>query len=709
MPELPKGFEHAQVDPKWYAFWERIEAFRGDPSSGRPRFSMVLPPPNVTGSLHIGHALNHTLPDIIVRWKRMQGMDVLWLPGTDHAGIATQNVVEKQLALEGKTRHDLGREAFEARVWEWVRESRQTITGQMRKLGESVDWSRERFTLDEQLSRAVRREFVTLYRDGLIYRDKYIVNWCTRCRTALSDLETIHRDTAGKLYYLRYPRVDGHGHVVIATTRPETMLGDTAVAVNPDDERYRHLAGTRLRLPVVGRELPVIADAFVDPAFGTGVVKVTPAHDPNDFAMGKRHSLPAVAVIDEDGRMTAAAGPVRRARPLQGARRAGGRSRAGRLHREDRGASARRRPLRALQHRGGAAGVAAVVGEDRAAGLRGDPCGGGGAHPVRARELDEDVLRVDDEHPRLVHLAAAVVGTPDSRLVLRRLRRDDRGGGDAGRVRVRRGAAAGDRCSRHLVQLGAVAVQHARLAGRHGGPAALLSDRSAHHRIRHHLLLGRPDDHAGAALHRRRAVPRRLHHGAGARRARPEDEQVEGQRRRSAEDHGRDRRRRAAVHAGGDGVAGHGHRAVGGPAHRLPPVPEQDLECVPLPADEPRRGAGAVRRAPVRPARPDPPLGAAPGQCGVGRGRGGADGLSLRRGRRSPVPFLLARVRRLVHRDDQAAPAGRGARAGAGRGRAARGARSGAAAAAPVHPVHHRGDSGRRYRGGPRTASRRTA
>jgi valyl-tRNA synthetase len=306
---LPKGFDHAQVDPKWYAFWEEIGAFRADPSSGRPRFSMVLPPPNVTGSLHIGHALNHTLPDIIIRWKRMQGLDVLWLPGTDHAGIATQNVVEKQLAREGTSRDALGREAFEARVWDWVRQSRHTITSQMRKLGDSVDWSRERFTLDEALSRAVRREFVSLYNDGLIHRDQYIVNWCPRCRTALSDLEVIHRETSGKLYYVRYPRVDGQGFVVVATTRPETMLGDTAVAVNPEDERHRALVGARLRLPVVGRELPVIADTFVDPQFGTGAVKVTPAHDPNDFAMGKRHNLPEVAVIGEDGRMTSAAGP----------------------------------------------------------------------------------------------------------------------------------------------------------------------------------------------------------------------------------------------------------------------------------------------------------------------------------------------------------------------------------------------------------------
>jgi valyl-tRNA synthetase len=309
MNELSKGFEHSEVDPRWYAFWESIGAFKADPASGKPRFSMVIPPPNVTGSLHMGHALNHTLPDIIARWKRMQGYDVLWLPGTDHAGIATQNVVEKQLAAEGKTRHDLGREAFEARVWEWVKKSHGTITGQMRKLGESVDWTRERFTLDEQLSHAVRRVFVTLYNEGLIYRGTYIVNWCPRCRTALSDLEVVHQAKNGKLWYVRYPGKDGAPGVTVATTRPETMLGDTAIAVNPDDERYRDRVGQVVVLPIIGRELPIIADAFVDPAFGTGAVKVTPAHDPNDFEMGKRHGLPQVAVIDEDAKITAAGGP----------------------------------------------------------------------------------------------------------------------------------------------------------------------------------------------------------------------------------------------------------------------------------------------------------------------------------------------------------------------------------------------------------------
>ena len=309
MRELAKGFEHATVDPKWYAFWESTGAFRADPSSTRPVFSMVLPPPNVTGVLHIGHALNQTLPDIVCRWKRMTGHDVLWVPGTDHAGIATQNVVEKQLAAEGTNRHELGREAFEARVWEWSRQSHGTIATQMRTLGSSVDWSRERFTLDDDLSRAVRRVFVTLFREGLIYRGKYIVNWCTRCRTALSDLEVVHAEQQGKLYHIRYPAVEGHRVVTVATTRPETMLGDTAVAVHPEDDRYREMVGQRLRLPIIGRELPVIADAFVDAGFGTGAVKVTPAHDPNDFEIGQRHDLPQIAVIDEDGRMTAEAGP----------------------------------------------------------------------------------------------------------------------------------------------------------------------------------------------------------------------------------------------------------------------------------------------------------------------------------------------------------------------------------------------------------------
>lgn len=307
--QLSKTFEHDKVDPKWYAYWESINAFRANPETTRPPFSMVLPPPNVTGWLHIGHALNQTLPDIIARWQRMRGFDVLWLPGTDHAGIATQNVVEKQLAAEGTTRDALGREAFEARVRAWAEQSKGTIVGQMQRLGSSVDWSRERFTLDESLSRAVRRVFVSLYKEGLIYRGNYIVNWCPRCSTALSDLEVVHKETDGKLYHVQYAFVDDEGALTIATTRPETMLGDTAIAVNPEDSRYQSLVGRRVFLPVIGRELPIVADEFVDQDFGTGAVKVTPAHDHNDFAIGQRHDLQQISVIDEAGHLTEEAGP----------------------------------------------------------------------------------------------------------------------------------------------------------------------------------------------------------------------------------------------------------------------------------------------------------------------------------------------------------------------------------------------------------------
>jgi valyl-tRNA synthetase len=307
--EIPKSYDPKAVEGKWVSFWEEGGFFVADARSDKPTFSIVIPPPNVTGSLHMGHMLVYTLHDILVRWKRMSGYNTLWLPGTDHAGIATQNVVERQLAAEGKSRHDLGREAFEKRVWEWKEQSGSTILKQLRQLGGSCDWTRERFTLDEGLSRAVREVFVRLYEEGLIYRDKWLINWCVRCRTALSDLEVKADPTQGKLYYLRYPIKDSDQFITLATTRPETMLGDTAVAVNPADERYQYLIGKTLVLPLLHREIPLIADEFVDPEFGTGLVKVTPGHDLNDFEMGMRHRLPMISVMDEDGKMTAEAGP----------------------------------------------------------------------------------------------------------------------------------------------------------------------------------------------------------------------------------------------------------------------------------------------------------------------------------------------------------------------------------------------------------------
>jgi valyl-tRNA synthetase len=305
--ELAKGYEPHDVEKKWYDQWQAQGYFHANETSPRTPYGIVIPPPNVTGALHMGHALNNTLQDILCRWKRMNGYNVLWMPGTDHAGIATQNVVERQLAAEGKDRHDLGRDAFIERVWQWKGESGGQIIGQLKRLGASCDWERERFTMDEGLSKAVRTVFVRLYNDGLIYRDNRLINWCPRCHTALSDIEVEHEEKKGHLWHIRYPVVGQPGrYVVVATTRPETMLGDTAVAVHPEDERYADLQGATVLLPLVNRAIPVVADAYVDREFGTGVVKITPAHDFNDFEVGARHGLDKINVFDESGIINAA-------------------------------------------------------------------------------------------------------------------------------------------------------------------------------------------------------------------------------------------------------------------------------------------------------------------------------------------------------------------------------------------------------------------
>src|SRR5215472_13566050 len=307
--EIPKIYDAKEVEGRWYQLWESKGYFRADAESARPAFSIVIPPPNVTGSLHMGHMLNHTVHDVIVRRKRMQGFNTLWLPGMDHAGIATQNVVERELRTEGLTRHDLGREKFVERVWKWKTQYGGIILKQIRRIGASCDWSRERFTFDEGLSRSVREVFVSLYEEGLIYRGNRLINWCPRCMTALSDLEVKHESKDSKLYHVKYPLKDRPGEfITVATTRPETMLGDTALAVHPDDARYFKFSGKAAILPLVGRELPFIQDSVVDPKFGTGIVKVTPAHDPADFDMGARHNLPQVSVIGEDARITVAGG-----------------------------------------------------------------------------------------------------------------------------------------------------------------------------------------------------------------------------------------------------------------------------------------------------------------------------------------------------------------------------------------------------------------
>ncbi len=291
------------METRRYTGWEDAGLFTPGPSDGTPTFTNVIPPPNVTGSLHIGHALDHTLIDALVRRRRMQGYRTLWLPGMDHAGIATQNVVERELAKEGLSRHDLGREKFVERVWQWKASSGGAILGQMRRLGDSVDWTRERFTMDDGLSKAVHTMFKRLFDDGLIYRAERIINWCPRCLTALSDIEVEYADEDGELVSIRYG--DGKDAIVVATTRAETMLGDTAVAVHPDDPRYTAMIGREVELPLTGRRIPVVADAHVDPEFGTGAVKVTPAHDPNDFEIGRRHNLPALTIMDEHGTITA--------------------------------------------------------------------------------------------------------------------------------------------------------------------------------------------------------------------------------------------------------------------------------------------------------------------------------------------------------------------------------------------------------------------
>ena len=309
MSEIPKAYEPGKIEKKWYDFWLGKGYFTPKIDPRKKPFVIIMPPTNVTGELHLGHALTHTLEDIMVRWHRMKGEPTLWLPGTDHAGIATQVVVERQLAEQGRTKEDIGREKFTELTWEWANKSRRNIRQQHQLLGASCDWSREKFTLDEGPNKAVRTAFVRLYDKGLIYRGERMINWCPRCRTALSDLEVEHKDIVGHLYYIRYPLSRGKGFVTVATTRPETFLGDTAVAVNPRDKRYKNLIGKTVTLPIIGKEIPIIADEAVDTSFGTGALKITPAHDPTDFEVAQRHNLPLVDIMNPDGTMNENAGP----------------------------------------------------------------------------------------------------------------------------------------------------------------------------------------------------------------------------------------------------------------------------------------------------------------------------------------------------------------------------------------------------------------
>jgi len=307
-PHIPKTYDPKAVESKWYGIWEERGYFNAEPNSDKPSYTIVIPPPNVTDRLHMGHAYNNTFQDVLIRFKRMQGFETLWMPGTDHAGIATQNVVERRLAREGQTRHDLGREAFVQRVWEWRREKGGIIIEQLKVLGCSCDWRRESFTMDDGLSRAVTEVFVRLHEKGLIYRGKYIINWCPRCTTALSDEEVVHREEQGRFYYVRYHIADSENFLTVATTRPETILGDTAVAFHPEDSRHSHLLGKSAIIPLVERNVPIITDSSVDPDLGTGLVKITPAHDPDDFLIGNRHDLPRVNILNDDATLNDNAG-----------------------------------------------------------------------------------------------------------------------------------------------------------------------------------------------------------------------------------------------------------------------------------------------------------------------------------------------------------------------------------------------------------------
>ena len=419
--DLPKAYEPGAIETRWAEYWIKEKLFsvktpppsetttensassasaggRGRPpqrGETRPVFTLLLPPPNVTGRLHMGHMLNQTQMDIIVRWHRMRGFLTLWLPGTDHAGIATQMMVERQLASEGKKRRDMGREAFIERVWEWKRHYGGAILDQMKRLGASVDWDREYFTMDENLSRAVREVFVRLYEEGLIYRGKYIVNWCPRCGTAISDLEVKHEEIAGKLYEIRYPVVGTDEFITVATTRPETMLGDTAVAVNAGDERYKHLHGKKVVLPLMNREIPIITDNLAQPEFGTGAVKVTPAHDPNDFEAGLRHNLPQIEVIDDQGRMNENSGPYAGTRPLRGAQAGTRRPAPAGLSGGREGLHHRDWEVRSLRDRGRAAAFDAMVYQDRSACRARDRGGGAGRDHDCSGELPADLSELD--------------------------------------------------------------------------------------------------------------------------------------------------------------------------------------------------------------------------------------------------------------------------------------------------------------------------
>ena len=488
MKELPKVYEPQKVEKKIYDFWMQGGWFKGVIDPEKKPFSIVMPPPNVTGQLHMGHAMDSTLQDILTRYKRMQGYSALWLPGVDHAGIATQIKVEETLRKEeGKTRYDLGRDKFLERVWAWKEQYGDRIVEQQKSMGVSCDWDRSRFTMDETCAKAVRETFCDLYEKGLIYKGRRIINWCPHCRTALSDAEVEYKDIPGHFWHIRYPIEDSDEALIIATTRPETMLGDSGVAVHPEDERYAHLVGKNAILPLVGRKLPIVADEYVELGFGTGAVKMTPCHDPNDYEVGLRHNLEQIQVIDEDAKIC-------------GGYKYDGMDRyeARKAIVEDLTEQGYLVKVEPYSHnvgccyrcgnvveRGGAPHQPPVVREDGASGQEGHRGGEGRARPLRAGSLLQDLPELDGERPRLVHLPAALVGPPDPRLDLRGLRPRHRlppGSLPLRKVRQREDPPGGGRAG-HLVLLRPLALLHHGLARKDPGAGLLVP----HHRHGHRL------------------------------------------------------------------------------------------------------------------------------------------------------------------------------------------------------------------------------
>ena len=577
--ELAKSFEPAAIEAKWYPLWESRGYFKPSWNEGAPPYCIQLPPPNVTGTLHMGHAFQHTLMDVLIRWQRMLGRNTLWQLGTDHAGIATQIVVENQLKAEGTARLDIGRERFVERVWQWKQESGSTITNQMRRLGTSGDWTRERFTMDEGLSRAVVETFVRLFDDGLIYRGKRLVNWDPKLGTAVSDLEVENEEEQGKIWEIRYPRVDGKGDVVVATTRPETMLGDVAVAVNPDDERYTELVGKEVTLPLTGRTIRVIADSYVDKEFGTGCVKITPAHDFNDWAIGQRHGLAPIGILNLDATINGNAPEKYRGLDRYAARKAvladlaaSGLVVSEKAHKmvvprcertgeivepmlTDQWFVAMRTPAPEGHPHFPKKTIQDLCLSAVAEGVKSPRTGATGkVEFVPAEWLSTYLHWINNIQDWCIsrqlwwgHRIPAWYDEDGNFYVAR----DEAEARAKARAKLGRDPAkldAGPGCPRHVVLVGAVVPFDARLDRRRQGrrrqpvSADVPAVERARHGIRHHLLLGRTDDHDHRVFHRGGPVPHRVHQRDRARRGRPEDVEVEGQRPRPAR---RDRRCRA--------------------------------------------------------------------------------------------------------------------------------------------------------------------